>query len=48
MKMKTKTKNGKVTPAEEKLLKTKFTSKGPALFGSVQILKEESKFHEVN
>ena len=34
--------NGKVTPAEEKLLKTKFTSKGPALFGSVQNLKEES------
>ena len=34
---------GKVTPAEEKLLKTKFTSKGPALFGSVQNLNEESK-----
>ena len=37
------TKNGKITPAEEKILKTKFTSKGPALFGSVQNLKEESK-----
>ena len=37
------TKNGKITPAEEKMLKTKFTSKGPALFGSVQNLKEESK-----
>ena len=35
-------KNGKFTPAEEKLLKIKFTSKGPALFGSVQNLKEES------
>ena len=39
-----KQKIGKVTPAEEKLLKTKITSKGPALFGSVQNLKEESKF----
>ena len=38
---KAKTKNGKVTPAQEKLLKTKFKSKGPALFGSVQNLKEE-------
>ena len=33
-------KNGKIAPAEEKVLKTKFTSKGPALFGSVQILKD--------
>ena len=36
-------KNGKVTPVEEEVLKTKITSKGPALFGSVQNLKEESK-----
>ena len=42
-KTKTKTKNDKVTLAEGKLLKTKFTSKGPALFGSVQNLKNESK-----
>ena len=43
-KTKTKTKkNGMVTPAEEKLLKTKIKSKGPALFGSAQKLKEESK-----
>ena len=42
-KTKTKTKNGKITPAEEKLLKTKFTNKGPELFGSVQNLKEEAK-----
>ena len=38
-----KQKNGKITPAEEKILKTKFTSEGPALFGSVHNLKEESK-----
>ena len=37
-----KTKNGKITPAGEKLLRTKFTSKG-TLFGSIQNLKEESK-----
>ena len=37
-------KNGKITPAEEKILKTKFTSKGPALFDTVQKLKDESKF----
>ena len=42
-KTKKQTKKGKITPAEEKILKTKFTSKGPALFGSVQNLKEESK-----
>ena len=42
-KTKTKTKNGQITPAEEKLLKTKFTSKSPALFGSVQNFKEESE-----
>ena len=36
-----KQKNGKFTPAEEKILKTKFRSKDPALFGSVQNLKEE-------
>ena len=43
-KKKTRTnKNGKITPAEEKILKTKFTSKGSALLGSVQNLKEELK-----
>ena len=36
-----KQKNGKITPAEEKLLKTKFTSKGPAFSGGIQNLKEE-------
>ena len=38
-----KPKNGKIKPAEEKILKTKFTSQGPAFFGIVQYLKEESK-----
>ena len=38
-----KQENGKITPAEEKLLKTKLISKGPALFGSVHNLKEESR-----
>ena len=41
-----KQKNGKITLAEEKLLKTKFTSKVPALFGSVQNLKKESKISQ--
>ena len=38
-----KQKNGKITPVEEKNLKTKFTSQGAALLGSVQNLKEEPK-----
>ena len=38
-----KQKNGKFTPAEEKIFKIKFTSKDPVLFGCVQNLKEESK-----
>ena len=34
-----KVKDGKPTPTEEKLLKKSYTDKGPALFGSVKILK---------
>ena len=41
-----KTKNGKITPAEEKVLKTKFTGKGSALFGSVQNIEQfAAKYH---
>ena len=40
---KTNTKNGKLTAAEEKQLKTKFTVEGPAFVGSVKNLKEEKK-----
>ena len=39
-----KQKNGKITKIEEKLLKTKYGDKGPALFGSMKQLDISSQF----
>ena len=38
-----KRRDGKPTPAEDKIFKNKYTSKGAALFGSVKNLKDETK-----